>query len=158
MYGYTPIYCPVCRARECRCVSNTDVLDRAVGEHSSAQLPLQAALGDFGTVKTALDRDQAAMGVDPAGEPPFTFHTHIPMDEGASECRQGVDRGFYRAYDANWTDTPTNTVEMPLVIDGLDVKQIGWEIARESPVTGSVVFRLVDGRIVAQLTSYVAFA
>lgn len=124
----------------------------------SAQLPLQAALGDFAAQKKELDADRATLGVDPNSKPPFEFHTHVPMDEGWPECRQSVDRGFYRQYDAVWSETPAIPIEMPILVDPLDAQQIAWEIARESPVTGQVVFRLVGGRVVAQLVSYTAFA
>lgn len=132
--------------------------ERHATRESAEQLPLQAALGDFGQVKAALDRDQAALGVDPTGKPPLSFHSSIPMDDGPPTDRLTVDRGFYRQYDAVWTETPLDVSEVTLLVETPDARQITWEIARECPVTGTVVFRLVDGRIVAQLTSYVAFA
>lgn len=105
-----------------------------------------------------LVEDQTALGVDPAGDAPMAFHTAIPMDQGEPRDSDRVVPGFYRHYDAVSVSSDQGVSSVSMKVDELDRRQITWDIARECPVTAQVVFRLVDGVVVAQLVSYVAFA
>lgn len=87
----------------------------------------------------------------------------LPVDavsmDGAqpSEVLPGA-RGWYRHYSATgWTE-PVAPTTIELVGDEQDRWQIAYEVARECPVTGSVVFSMRGGKLVATLVSYVAFA
>lgn len=120
--------------------------------------PTLFPLDDYAATKADLDADKASLGIDINGEPPMRFHTAIPMDQGEPRDADTIVPGFYRHYDAVSVQSDYGSARVPVIVDELDRRQIAYDVARECPVTASVVFRLVDGQVVAQLVSYVAFA
>lgn len=95
---------------------------------------------------------------DILNNPPIPEAQTVPLDEGPTSYRPVTDRGFYRVYDAAFSQVDADIETIPLDTGDTDVRQIAWELARECPVTGSVVFRMTERGIVAHLTQYVAFA
>lgn len=97
-----------------------------------------------------------------AAEPTRPLFTYgicgIPMDDGDQRHVRFEDRGFYRSYTGFVESGLYRPGDARLDASDVDVRQIAAELEREAPVTGTVAFRLVDGKLVATLTSYVAFA